>query len=312
MATAITTTPAPSAAQMSLNPEQMSRYSPLQPPSHRDPKYRKSQLLRSYVSLLQTTPLLLLFQHNNLKSMEWVGIRRELAAALAKVDAQFIADGRDDLAVGGSVKLSIVQTNIFEPALRIAEYYRPGSPASLLLESSSGSVESEKMDPALTHVLSEGAYRATRPGHTSSHPLATLLSGPVAVLGFSAVSPAHLRAALGVLSPDKKAFRAPRKVGAPGLYESSVQEGLRKIMLLGARVDGRVLDLEGVKWVGGIEGGIDGVRAQLVGMLQGFGAGLTAVLGSAGQSVWATVEARRRDMEGPAAEGGDAVEKKAE
>ena len=118
-----------------------------------------------------------------------------------------------------------------------------------------------------------------------------------------------MRAALGILSPDKKDFKAPRKAVMPGLYETSVQEGLKKLMLLGARVDGRVFDLEGVKWVG-IDGGIDGLRAQLVGMLQGFGAGLTQTLGAAASSLWATVEARRRDMEGPAegkaeAEGGE-------
>ena len=122
MATAVTTTPAPTPAQMASSP-QMNRYSPVQPPSHRNPSYRKSQLLRSYVSLLQTTPLILVFQHNNLKATEWVGIRRELNAALRKVDEQLIAAGKE--AVAPNVKLTIIQTNIFEPALRIAEYYRP-------------------------------------------------------------------------------------------------------------------------------------------------------------------------------------------
>lgn len=276
----------------------MKRYSPAQPPSHRDPKYRKSQLLRSYVSLLQTTPLLILFQHNNLKSMEWVGIRRELNSALRKVDDQLAAAGKDQ-ACASTIKLSIIQTNIFEPALRIAEYYRPGSPASHLLPES---IESEKLDPTLTHALSESAYQATRPGHTPQHPLSTLLSGPIAVLTFPAVSPQHVKAALSILSPDKKEFKAPRKAVSPGLYEPSVQEGLKKLMLLGARIDGQVFDMEGVKWVAGIEGGIDGLRAQLVAMLQGFGAGLTHTLNSAASSVWATVEARRRDMEGPVEE----------
>jgi large subunit ribosomal protein L10 len=304
MATAVATTPAPTPAQMASSP-QMNRYSPVQPPSHRNPSYRKSQLLRSYVSLLQTTPLILVFQHNNLKATEWVGVRRELNTALRKADEQLIAAGKE--AIAPNVKLTIIQTNIFEPALRIAEYYRPGSAAGQLLSSpeerlsSEGGIESEMMDPTLTHALSENAYRATRA--TPAHPLSTLLSGPVALLTFPDVSPLHVRAALGILSPDKKDFKAPRKAVVPGLYETSVQEGLKKLMLLGARVDGRVFDLEGVKWVGGIEGGIDGLRAQLVGMLQGFGAGLTQTLGAAASSLWATVEARRRDLEEGPTEG---------
>src|SRR5271156_26349 len=84
--TATATTPAPSPSQITASLPPVSRYSLLQPPSHRPPEFRKSQLLRSYVSLLQSTPLILLFQHNNLKSMEWVSIRRELSRALQKVD----------------------------------------------------------------------------------------------------------------------------------------------------------------------------------------------------------------------------------
>src|SRR5271156_1779388 len=95
-ATAAAITPASSASQMSTPPPSVSRYPPTQPPSHRDPVYRKSQLLRSYVSLLQSTPLILLFQHNNLKSNEWVGIRRELVKSLKKVDDQLAASaGRE-------------------------------------------------------------------------------------------------------------------------------------------------------------------------------------------------------------------------
>ena len=256
------------------------------------------------MSLLQTTPLILLFQHNSLKSMEWVGIRRELATAMGKVDEEMRRNGKEEQAVGSSIKLSIIQTNMFEPALRIAEYYRPGSPASQLLESGPGGIESEQADIALTHALSESAYQATRPGLTPRHPLKTLLSGPIAILAFPSVSPAHVAAALSILSPDKASFKAPRKATSPGLYEPSVQDGLHKLMLLGARIDGQVFDSEGVKWVGGIEGGIDGLRAQLVAMLQGFGASLTTTLSSASSSIWATVEARRRDMAGP--EGEDA------
>lgn len=68
-------------------------------------------------------------------------------------------------------------------------------------------------------------------------------------------------------------------------------------MLLGARVEGRILDMEGVRWVGGIDGGIDGLRAQLVYMLQGVGAGITTALEGAGQSLYFTMESRRQMLE---------------
>lgn len=68
-------------------------------------------------------------------------------------------------------------------------------------------------------------------------------------------------------------------------------------MLLGARVEGRVFDGEGVRWVGGIEGGIGGLRASLVGMLGGVGARVTGALEGVGRGLWVTVEGRRGMLE---------------
>lgn len=76
-----------------------------------------------------------------------------------------------------------------------------------------------------------------------------------------------------------------------------MQTGLQKLLLLGARVEGKVFDIDGTKWVGGIEGGLEGLQAQLVSMLQGFGAGLTNTLESAGKSLYFTVEGRRTMLE---------------
>ena len=76
-----------------------------------------------------------------------------------------------------------------------------------------------------------------------------------------------------------------------------VQSGLQKLLLLGARVEGRVFDLDGTRWVGAIEGGLDGLRGQLVGMLQGIGTGITSTLESAGRSLYFTVESRRGILE---------------
>lgn len=83
----------------------------------------------------------------------------------------------------------------------------------------------------------------------------------------------------------------------PGYYEPSVQAGLQKLLLLGARVEGRVFDGEGVRWVGGLEGDMSGLRAQLVGMLGRVGAGVTGALESAGINLYLTMESRRGMLE---------------
>ncbi|KAK3051316.1 hypothetical protein LTS18_012446, partial [Coniosporium uncinatum] len=67
-----------------------------------------------------------------------------------------------------------------------------------------------------------------------------------------------------------------------------------KLMLLGARVEGRVFDDAGVRWVGGIQGGLDGMRAQLVGMLQSIGgAQITNALEAASRSLYFAMEGRK-------------------
>lgn len=68
-------------------------------------------------------------------------------------------------------------------------------------------------------------------------------------------------------------------------------------MLLGARVEGRVFDNDGVRWVGGLEGGMGGMRARLVGMLSGVGAGITGTLESASRNLYLTMEGRKGMME---------------
>lgn len=71
------------------------------------------------------------------------------------------------------------------------------------------------------------------------------------------------------------------------------------------------MDGEGVRWVGGVEGGVDGLRAQLVFLLQGVGMGVTAALEGAGKSLYVAMEGRRLDMEEkakPAVDVGEAVD----
>jgi large subunit ribosomal protein L10 len=296
IATAVATTPAPSDAQIQTSITSLTRYPPTNPPSHRNPAYRKSQLLRSYVSLLQTTPLIVFFQHNNLKASEWVAIRRELAFALRKVDTQLAAQGvaSEDL-LAQYIKLQVVKTNMLEPALRITEYFKPALPLEPL--GGMASITSEKDDPSLTHALSRAAYHSSRE-HRNKHILTPLLTGSVAILALPRVSPQYLKAALSILSPQPGTlFAAPTRRANPTYHEPSVQDGIKKLLLLGARVDGSVMDMERTRWVGGITGGIDGLRAQLVGMLQGFGASVVQVLESGSRAVWWTMEGRRKMLE---------------
>lgn len=258
-----------------------SRYPTTQPASLKPPQFRKTQLLRQYASLLHSTPLLLIFQHNNLKSTEWSSIRRELATALAKVDAERLAQGlpvHHNEAEG--VKLQIVQTGIFAAALRVVEYFDP----------------STVPDGDANHTLSSAAHAAVVDKRTD-HGFAPLLAGPIALLTFPTVSPQHLKAALTVLAPKAPDFPAPTRRANPGWHENSVQTGLPKLMLLGARVEGKVFDTEGARWVGTIGGGLEGLRAQLVHLLQSAGAGVANALESAGKSLYFTVEGRRMMLE---------------
>lgn len=62
-------------------------------------------------------------------------------------------------------------------------------------------------------------------------------------------------------------------------------------------MEGRVLDNEGARWVGGIEGGLDGLRGQLVALLSSVGQGVTGALEGLGRNLWITVDGRRRMLE---------------
>ncbi|KAJ9627954.1 hypothetical protein H2203_003173 [Taxawa tesnikishii (nom. ined.)] len=280
----------------------IAHYPPTQPPSYKPPEFRKSQLHRQYASLLRSSPLTLLFQHNNLKATEWAGIRRELSAALNKVDAQLAAAGSPDL-VGANTRLQIVQTGIFAAALKIVEFYHPDVSDSSRTShptdprvASSASLVDDDTDAGLTHGLSKRAWETARRNRKLAHGLEPLLSGPLMLVTFPAVSPQHLAAALSILAPGG-GFAAPKRRTNPGYHEPAVQNGLHKLMLLGARVEGKAFDLDGVRWVGGIDGGLEGLRGQLVAMLQSLGAGLTHTLESAGRSLYVTMEGRKGMLE---------------
>lgn len=247
---------------------------------------------------------MLLFQHNNLKANEWVGIRRELSAALQKVDAARVTAGHPPEPLADAIKIQIIQTGIFAAALRVVEFYKPElmasaptlNPTDAATPSSATIPVSSPSGDELKHSLSKAAYEAVVDTRTS-HALDPLLSGPLVLLTFPNVSPQHLKTALSILSPSAPLFPAPSRRANPGWHDTAVQSGLQKLLLLGARVEGKVFDVDGTKWVGSIDGGLDGLRAQLVVMLQGIGAGVTNVLESAGRSIYFTVEGRRTMLE---------------
>ena len=248
---------------------------------------------------------MLIFQHNNLKSVEFTSIRRELAAALRKVDEELFAkNGNNDYA-GEQVKLQVVQTGIFASALKVVEFWNPKfEPVETI--AAAGSEASLKPVKKLEHVhgLSRYAWKAAKE-NKKQHGLEALLSGPLAVVTIPSVSPQHLKAALSILAPNPD-FPAPKRRTNPSYHEPAVQNGLQKLMLLGARVEGKAFDMEGARWVGGIQGGLDGLRGQLVAMLQGLSASVTSTLSAASTNLYLTMESRKTMMEDeakPKAEG---------
>jgi large subunit ribosomal protein L10 len=242
-----------------------------------------------------------------------MGIRRELTSALQKVDNARATEGRGDANLAEDIRIQIIQTGIFAAALRVVEYFRPDlQPDAEAQRPSDPATHSSTTppspdDPRLTHGLSRAAHDAVV-NKKSAHPLSPLLSGPLAAVSFPTVSTLHLKAVLSILAPSAASFPAPSRRANPGYYDLMVQSGLQKLLLLGARVEGKVFDVEGTKWVGGIEGGIDGLRGQLVAMLPSVGAGVTNTLESAGRSLYFTVEGRRGMLEDEA-KGPDEKEK---
>lgn len=269
---------------------------PTKPPSARRSEERKAQLLRTYTSLLRSTPLMLMFQHNNLTAAEWAAIRRELRAALAAAvpPAPAAPDGQAPVDITPNILLQVVRTRTFDQALKVVEFFDPAAVGR------SGTTGAED---TYTHDLSMAAYNAVKaiegavPEDSTYAQLAPLMIGQMALLTFPAVSPQHLAAALSILSPSPPAFPAPTRKKNPGYHDLTTQSGLQKLLLIGGRVEGKVFGSDGVRWVGGIEGGLDGLRAQLVAMLQSAGLGLTTALEGASKSLWMTMESRRTMLE---------------
>ena len=204
--------------------------------------------------------------------------------------------------VTSRTQLQVIRTRIFDIALKIVEFHDP----SKVKPTEASTLTGKRVKVVYDHDLSKAAYKAINAATAGDTPLpessayaqiSPLLVGPLAILTLPAVSPAHLAAALSVLSPSPPDFPAPSKKKSPGYHDPIAQSGLQKLMLVGGRIEDKVFDLEGVKWVGGIDGGLEGLRAQLVYLLQSAGLGLTSALEGASKSLWLTMESRRSVME---------------
>jgi large subunit ribosomal protein L10 len=213
-----------------------------------------------------------------------MAIRRELTEAMRKVDEA------ESTPYADYIKLHIVKTGIFDHSLRVVEFFKPEQQ-----QADAGALAGTAGTLQPKHFLSAAAHEAAA-DKKLKHGLEQLFSGPLAILTIPAISPAHLKAAFSILAPSPK-FPAPKRKSNPSYYEAPIQNGLPKLMLLGARIEGKVFDTDGARWIGGIPGGIHGLRAQLVGMLQGFGAGITNTLETAGRSVYFTMESRKSMLE---------------
>lgn len=270
------------------------QYSPAtKPPSARPAETRKSQMIRTYTSLLRTTPLILFFQHSNLTAIEWAAVRRELKKAISAVPSTHSGPNGTPIDISKNIQLQVLRTNMFNVALKIVEYYNPETAAAL------GSTLRTTRGP-IVHDLSQAAYEAIHKAEVTPESaygqIKPLMVGPLAALAVPAVSPTHLAAALSILSPVPGTFPAPTRKQSPGFHDPVCQNGLAKLTLVGGRIEGKIFDQSGVNWVGGIPGGLEGLRAQLVHVLQSAGLGLTATLEGGSKSLWLALEGRKEQL----------------
>lgn len=202
--------------------------------------------------------------------------------------------GVEPIDVASKIQLQVLRTNMLNVAFKIVELYNPDAAASL-------AKTARTTRGPLVHDLSEAAYESIRntpvPEDSAYAQIEPLMVGPIAALTLPAVSPAHVAAALSVLAPVPGKFPAPTRKKNPGYHDPTCQNALAKLVLIGGRIEGKVFDQSGVNWVGGIEGGLDGLRAQLVSILQGAGLGITNALEGNSRNLWLALEGRKGQLE---------------
>ncbi|RPA99380.1 hypothetical protein L873DRAFT_1806932 [Choiromyces venosus 120613-1] len=269
-----------------LPPPTLPGLSPTQPRTVKSPLTRKTQLHRTYLSLLRSTPLMLFFQHNNLRATEWVALRRELLFGLRKIDPN------STLAEG--TRITVLKPALFASSLRVAEGHDP--------------LHKRSSEPGGSKIIAEKTEKLKE-----THPLSPVLTGPVAALSFPSVEPVHLKAALDILFPLKN----PKK----GLDPLAIS-GLQKFVLLAGRVDGhvygsrsgegRVMDIDLIR-VLALLPDVNTLRGELLAMLRGAGgADLVMNLGNVGIGLTRTVHTYQKMLSGELDSDGNPVQTNAE
>ncbi|KYK55923.1 ribosomal protein YmL11 precursor, mitochondrial [Drechmeria coniospora] len=234
------------------------------------------------------------FQHSNLTAVEWAAVRRELRKAIAVVPLSTSCSNTEPLELCQRVQLQVLRTNMLDVALRIVEFHCPKVMRGL------GSTVHPPQG-LMIHDLSRAAYDAIRTVDTLPSSAYTqiepLMTGPVAALVMPVVSPAHLAAALSVLAPVPGKFPPPTRTTTPGYYDPACQSGLAKLVLIGGRIEGKILDQVGVNWVAGINGGLGELYSRLINLLKGTGPSVTRALDYRSQNLWLTLNGRQSQLE---------------
>ncbi|KAI5801473.1 hypothetical protein DFH27DRAFT_467410, partial [Peziza echinospora] len=254
-----------------------------QPPSTKAPTSRKTYLHRTYLSLLRSSPLTIIFQHNAVRAAEWAAIRRELNSLLTSIDASL----PEKQPLASYIKITTTHVGILGPAVRVADSVSPDGtfwPHGTSVEASTVAKKSKR-----------------------KHPLTPLLSGPLAVVTFPVLSPKHILVVMDMMFPVK---RAPAKKS----FDPVATVGLNKLLFLGARVQERPLGMgtamedTGVRWLAGLNS-VEEMRGEIVALLQTVGGGeIVRNLESVAIGLGRTVEGRRLMLEEEAGGGPKSAE----
>ncbi|PWZ02409.1 hypothetical protein BCV70DRAFT_63886 [Testicularia cyperi] len=155
-------------------------------------------------------------------------------------------------------------------------------------------------DKARLNVVRAGLMKAATRKLARSNPamaeLRPALSGPIALLTCSHLSPSYLSALFNVV--DRALGHAPPRAPPAGQPHPVVANANPRLVPLAALMEGkRLMQIPATRDVGRI-GSLDQLRAQIVGLLSAPGQQLAGVLSQAsGSQLALTLEGRKRDLE---------------
>ncbi|KAI0778845.1 hypothetical protein BD413DRAFT_609402 [Trametes elegans] len=245
---------------------------------------RKTYLYNQYTRLLQSSrdrPLIL-FEHSDFSARRLIQLRADIADAATK-----------------HAKAATLAAPTPAPAPRAADTL----PTFTILRTSIFGVALRELSPL---------------GNGAEAELATSVDSTLAVLSFPTLNPPQLKAVLRVLarSVPPRHPKTPEEIEAQKKAEEAAFVPGRRpkrqrptpvpdLKLLGAVIEGRLFKTEGVKSVAELPT-LDGLRAQLVGLLSAPASQLSMVLNEAGGAKLArTLEGFKKSLE-PQGQEGDA------